>query len=291
MIYTFKMPKNIAIALLAVVFLLPGCSFISKRVGGGFSTSLANAIKNHNDLETVKAAAPSYMLISDSFVAKNPDDAQTLASAAELYSVYAGLFVQDKERAKRLMERAYSYSQRALCLEIEELCKSGTLAFDVYQRALEEEGPSAELSTLFSVGSVWASWIQLNQQDWSAVAQLPKVKALFATVLEEDHAYGQGQAQMYMGVLESLLPPSAGGDLEKAKEHFMAAQALSSANLMVKVLYAQNYARMLFDQDLHDGLLKEVLQATPQAEGLTLLNVVAQKEARALLASSEEYFN
>jgi hypothetical protein len=56
------------------------------------------------------------------------------------------------------------------------------------------------------------------------------------------------------------------------------------------VLYAQQYARLLFEQELHDRLLMEVLQANPKAEGLTLMNQLAKQQAEILLAESAEYF-
>jgi hypothetical protein len=59
---------------------------------------------------------------------------------------------------------------------------------------------------------------------------------------------------------------------------------------MAKVLYAQQYARLLFEQELHDRLLNEVLNADAHAEGLTLLNQLAKQQAKVLLAESAEYF-
>jgi len=54
------------------------------------------------------------------------------------------------------------------------------------------------------------------------------------------------------------------------------------------VKYARYYARLVFNQELHDRLLKEVLAADPQVHRLTLSNVMAQEEARKLKA--DEYF-
>ena len=46
----------------------------------------------------------------------------------------------------------------------------------------------------------------------------------------------------------------------------------------------------MFDRELHDRLLKEVLAADPHVPGMTLSNVLAQREAAELLASSHDYF-
>ena len=59
---------------------------------------------------------------------------------------------------------------------------------------------------------------------------------------------------------------------------------------MVRVLYAQFYARLVFDQALHDKLLNEVLAADPVAPRLTLINMLAKKKAKALLASGKDFF-
>jgi hypothetical protein len=59
---------------------------------------------------------------------------------------------------------------------------------------------------------------------------------------------------------------------------------------MVRVLYAQFYARLVFDQALHDKLLNEVLAADPVAPRLTLINTLAKGKAKALLESGKDYF-
>jgi len=46
----------------------------------------------------------------------------------------------------------------------------------------------------------------------------------------------------------------------------------------------------VFNQELHDKLLNDVLAADPKAPGLTLVNTLAQDRARALLVSGKEYF-
>jgi hypothetical protein len=83
-----------------------------------------------------------------------------------------------------------------------------------------------------------------------------------------------------------------GGQPEKARKHFQRAVTLSNdRNLLAKVLYAEHYARMAFNRDLHDRLLKQVLDTDPHEDGLTLQNVYARKRANTLLAESADYFD
>jgi hypothetical protein len=96
---------------------------------------------------------------------------------------------------------------------------------------------------------------------------------------------------LYLAVLASLLPTAMGGDAVSAKQHFEQALSLSlDKNLMVKVLYAKHYARMVFDRPLHDRLLNEVLKSSITQENLTLINSLAQQQAKQLLKSAETYF-
>ena len=54
--------------------------------------------------------------------------------------------------------------------------------------------------------------------------------------------------------------------------------------------YANGYARLMYERDLHDRLLNEVLAADPTVIGATLMNVLAQELAAELLATADDYF-
>jgi hypothetical protein len=106
-----------------------------------------------------------------------------------------------------------------------------------------------------------------------------------------DDAHDGGGAHVYLGVLYTQRPARLGGHPQRAREHFEQAIELSKGrNLMAKVYYARQYARLVFDRRLHDRLLQEVLEADPASPGLTLSNTLAQEQARELLAEADEYF-
>ena len=110
-------------------------------------------------------------------------------------------------------------------------------------------------------------------------------------ILELDESYQLGSAHVYIGTLATLVPPAMGGKPEVAKTHFERALVLSRGdNLMFKVLYAQQYARLVFDRELHDRLLNEVIGADSHVPGLVLVNTLAQKQARELLETAADYF-
>ena len=147
------------------------------------------------------------------------------------------------------------------------------------------------VATLYGFAAAWAGRIQVNTGDWNAIADLPKLQALLARCYEIDPHYDGGGAALYLGVVNSIRPASLGGKPDEGKKWFDKALELSGGkNQMVRVLYAQFYARLVFDQALHDKLLNEVLAADPVAPRLTLINALAKKKAKALLVSGKDYF-
>jgi len=109
-------------------------------------------------------------------------------------------------------------------------------------------------------------------------------------VVELDETYQDGRAHLYLGGIETLLPKLMGGRPAKGKAHFERAIEIEERFLLSKVIYAEQYARLVFDQKLHDRLLEEVLSADPVAGRFTLTNQIARKRATVLLESSKDYF-
>ncbi len=270
--------------------LLSSCTSMINNAANDMAEDLSAAMLNHDDLDTVKDASPAYLLMSDGLIESNPDYIPFLLANAKLYSAYASVFVTDPERQKRLTRRGLSRALHAACLQLEAACEIQTIDYQHFQliiKGLEKK----DVPVFFILGSSWASWIQANSRDWNAIAQLPRITAIMQRIIELDETYEHGYAHLYLAITASVLPPSLGGKPEVAKRHFLLAIQLSGGhNLIAKVLYAKRYARMMFNRQLHDRLLKEVLAADPNYPDLTLMNMMAKKQARELLASADEYF-
>ena len=148
-----------------------------------------------------------------------------------------------------------------------------------------------DITYLYGYAVAWTGWIQANSGDWNAIGQLARVKLMMARVLELDETWDRGGAHLYLGGLETILPASMGGRPDLGKIHFEKAIQLADGKfLMTKVVYAEQYAKLMFDKVLHDRLLNEVIQADPNFDGMTLTNRIAQERAVVLLADGEEYF-
>lgn len=278
------------LVLLLMAALLASCGSIVRRATHQFADNLTTAILNEDDPATVRDGVPAYLLLIDGMIQGDPKNADMLLAGAKLYGAYAGGFVDSDKRAKRLSDRAYSYARSALCLREPELCAALDKPYGAYSAALAKTNPG-DIATLYGFAAAWAGRIQVNSDNWNAIANLPKLQALLQRLAGIDPDYDNGGIYLYLGVINSIRPASLGGKPEQGRAYFEKALQLSHGkNQMVRVLYAQFYARLVFDQKLHDKLLHEVLAADPVAPRLTLINMLAKRKAKALLASGKDYF-
>ncbi|HET6593041.1 MAG TPA: TRAP transporter TatT component family protein [Xanthomonadales bacterium] len=277
-----------------IVFLASGtltaCVSMVASAGAGLAGNLNIAIMNQDDPPLVRDGAPAYLLMLDSFVEGAPENVAVLSAAAELYSAYGVVFVDDPLRARKLTTRGKAYGQRALCAAEEAACGIWDLSYEEFEQGLQEIGAS-EASALYTFGLSWLAWIQAHSGDFSALAKLPRVQAALQRVQALDPRYEEANIEHFLAVLNTIRPPALGGDFEAGLAHYLRALEVSGGrDLSVKVDYARYYARTLYDRELHDRLLEEVLEADPVQPGLTLFNTLAQDEAKELLGSADEYF-
>jgi hypothetical protein len=235
-------------------FALNGCASVMSSAASGLSDSVSDSILNQDDPETAKAALPTFMVLIDGFIRDNPNDPDILVSGATLYASYGAIFADDEVRASRLTTRARGYALKAMCESYSPAC----------------------------------GWPDAN---YDSLAELPQIEALFSRYLDISGDEVNSAVYTYMGVLLTLRPPALGGEPEKAREYFEKAIALTDGrDLSAKVEYARGYARLLYERELHDQLLNEVMAADPYQDGYTLSNVLAKEQAATLLAEADDYF-
>lgn len=259
-------------------------------VGTQAANTLSAAVRNQNDPLIVAQGLPAHLLIVDGLIAQSPQNAALLSGGAQLFALYGSRFESDRAHAAVLTAKARSYGARAICVEFAPACDWAGLSYDDFVAELQAlRVRHVDVLYAFAVG--WLSHLDATSTDWSAVAELPWVQAAMERLLALDETYDSGGVHTYLGILNSLRPPALGGLPAIAKAHFERSIELSGGtDLSAKVEYARRYARMMFDQELHDRLLQEVLAAPVEAADRTLFNVLAKRDAAALLETSQEYF-
>jgi hypothetical protein len=282
------------VSLFLLLALLISCA-TSKTMTVAATASLledvAQATYKQSDLDLVRRGMPAYLMLIDGMVEALPDNERLLISAAQLYAAYASAFIQDedKEYAAALYARARGYALGAL---VQNGFKDpATRPFDDFEAGLFNLGQK-DVPYLFWAASCWGSWISLNQGSMEAMAELPRVELMMKRVLELDAAFYYGGAHIFMGALDASRPAMAGGNLDRARDHFLKAIDLGEGKfLMARIYYAEYYARKIFDKPLYISILQNSLEVpadiTPE---LTLLNTVAHQKAKEMLEQVDEYF-
>lgn len=277
-------------AAAALGIALTGCAGLVSSAASNFADNLSMAVLNQPDPEIVRDGAPSYLLLLDSLLEGNPDDPALLAAAADLYAAYGAVFASEPERARLLTGRARDYGERAVCNSYKPGCTWPEDDFETFETSLTGlKKKHADAVSSYAVASL--AYIRAHSDDWSALARLPHVEALVKAVLPFTEADMRGTLYSYLGILNTLRPPALGGEPEVGREYFEKAIALTGGrDLAIKVEFARGYARLLYEQELHDQLLNDVIEAEVAANGLTLTNTLAKRDAARLLESGKDYF-
>ena len=278
--------RGLALALAAIG--LSGCGSLIQSATSGLTEQLGDAVLGHDDPELVREATPTLLILIDSLAGEDAGPG-VLGTAAQLYAAYGVVFVNDSDRAHKLTERSYGYGRRALCAADRAGCGVQQLGFEDYEARIGAY-PAARAQALFDYVIGYLAWVRARA-DYEALAQLPRIQVALQRLLEVAPADIRGSAHMYMGTLQCLRPASLGGDPEAGMENFEQALRLTDRrDLSVQVEYARSCARLLYDRELHDRLLEEVLSAEADQPGLTLFNNLAKADAKELLGAADEYF-
>ena len=269
---------------------LSGCASLISSATSGFTDNLSASILNQDDPETAKAALPTFMVTIDSLLRNNPNDPDLLASGATLYASYGAIFADDEARASRLTTRARRYAFSAMCETYTPSCNWPENNYDEFVATLDGIKPKHS-EFLYTYGFASLAYLRAHSSDWNSLAELPQIEALFKHYLDISGDEVNGAVYTYMGILLTLRPPALGGEPEKAREYFEKAIALTDGHdLSAKVEFARGYAKLLYERELHDRLLNEVMAADPYQDGFTLSNVLAKEQAAVLLAEADDYF-
>ena len=288
-----KTSKFIAKSVLLIVNLnfIIACTPIVSNITDNLARNLSDAVLNQEDPKIVRDGAPAYLLLLDSLVAGNPENPVILSSASDLYTSYSAIFVNDANRSKILSERALKYSKKALCISYEDSCNWDDYSFDDFNLSLDDFDMKYS-DLLLTYSTSYLVYIRSHSNDWNAIARLPYIESALEYYVEKNpETENIDSVYTYLGILSTLLPPALGGDYEKGKRYFENAIEFSGdQNLSAKVEYALSYARPLYDRELHDKLLQEVISSNPVKKNYTLLNVIAKEQASSMLEDADEYF-
>ncbi len=302
--------NRLLIAPIALAALLSntGCKsvtvgFVADAISGG-----GGAMSQDDDPELVRDAIPFALKTMEGLLEEAPHHEGLLLSLASGFTQYGYAFVASdaevadqrgdlataragRERARKLFLRARDYGLRGLD-EHEKGISKRLQPGPELARALAELDDKEDVPFLYWTAASWSLAISNGKGDMALVAELPAPIAMMERALALDESWGEGALHEYFLVLDPGRTASEGGGVEKAKQHYARALALSkNKKLGPHVSYAEGVLVKAQDREAFTRLLEEVLRADPNADKPHRLeNVLAQRRARALLGLVDDLF-
>jgi len=237
------------------------------------------------DPQTVREAIAHW----EGLVETEPSNAEVLVKLTHAYYFLAdGYLRNDEDAYLEALDAGVHWGERAMVAASPEF--AAAMAADTkYPDAIARVGPQG-VPAMFWYTTALGKWAK--KQGFAVMLRhKDNIKVTMERVLELDPTFLGGAPHTYFGVFYAVAPAIAGGDLQKSREHFEAALAISPNVLSTKVLWAAELATKTQDEETFDRLLAEVLEAdenvVPQA---IAENRVEKQKARELQARRDELF-
>jgi len=263
-------------------------------VVGQFASPLRKTLENTTDLDLLAAGLPSLLLLHDSLHRRYPHDRTIIRDGVRAWSSYSRLLtvLGRQKEAARAAERAAAYADELLAFLFQtDDCTAMPIAkLDRILATVDRD----QVADLFWGAVGRAVWIDTQHGSPAAMAWLARVQRFMERVVALDEGYSFGGAHLFLGAYYATLPPLAGGDPDRSREHFERALALTNRRyLPAQVLYADTYARRTMDRHLFESLLAEVLATGRDADppGAGAANALARRQATQLLAEIDDFFD
>jgi hypothetical protein len=296
-----------AAMVLVCLWSLSACSMIKRAAIKNVASTLAapgDTFTSDNDPELVRRAVPFALKMSESLLESVPKYEPLLLSTCSGYTGYAYAFVETD--ADLLREETHHDEVKALrdeavllYLRARDYCLRGMdVAYPGLKGPLESD-PKAALARITDKRAVpllyWtaASWgaAMALRKDPELVIDFPVVRALAERALALDETWSNGAIHELMITLDAQ-GETFGGSEEGARRHFARAVEIQHGamagpyvSLAMGVAYP-NGQRAEFEK-----LLQQALAVDPeQRKSDRLVNLIAQRRARALLDRVDELF-
>jgi tetratricopeptide (TPR) repeat protein len=251
---------------------------------------------NQADVDLVQDGLATPILLLDGLNEAFPDNDGLLFSACQLNTAYGSLLLfkdseNNKKRASMAFTKAKTYIFKDLELRNKKFKKVKDAPYEEFITCLPKF-KKKDVPNLYYAAQAWTMWI-ICEDTWESKADVPKVEAILNRILELDDTYNYGMTHCLIGAIYTTRPAELGGQPEEAKKHFEKALEISEGkNLLIHVFYARQYCKLVYDRELHDKLLQQVIDAdvSKLPKDLTMMNVLAKEQAQDLLDSADEYF-
>ena len=312
MIATLSSRSRLLGAALLLASASPACNF--NKIAADQTASLMNdaapALDGFFDLEIAGVGTQAAIMQLEAMHSVSPENEDLTLNLVKAYVGHAVGWVEneyevayaagDMDKADRLRQRARNLYLRARTLAlgcmhhrdegIDAAIKAPSP--DVLKQYVKKHySEKSDVAPIFWAGLSWGGAINMGMDQPDLIAEAPLAKVLVERAKELDDSYLNGGAYVFLGSMESAMPPAMGGNPERGRELFEQGLAKTGRkNHVMQVNYARIYAVNTQNRELFIKLLNEVIEAPDQGNGVRLTNKVARRRAERYLRQVSELF-
>lgn len=295
--------------LLTLALLLNGCSIKKYAINTvGDALAEGNSVyETDEDVELVGDALPFGLKLVESLLQESPDHRGLLLTATRGFVLYSYAYVdypaevmadediqkarEMRDRASKLYERAFRYGLRGLEISYpalgSQLIADPTTALSVIHNRKKKQH---DLPFLYWTAAALGSAISVSKNDAAMLGRIPEVEAMLDRALTLDEGWEEGALHEFQVTLATAKPGTP--DEESVRKHFDRALELSGgkrAGLFVALAQALSIPNQ--NRAGFTSLLNKALAVDPDKHvDYRLANLLAQRQARRLLAKTDELF-
>jgi hypothetical protein len=266
-------------------------------------TATARSYSADNDIELVRAAAPSTLKLIEMMLDGAPRHPGLLLTACSGFTQYAYGFLQidaemaepaDRNAASALQERALRMYARArgYCLRLLEVRHAGFGAeLRKNAKTALARADKADVPALFWLAIAWGGEVSLASNQLLRLPDLVSIRAVLDRTLALDEGWDRGAIHEAMISFDGM-PALLGGSVDRATKHFARAVELSAGqSAFAYVTMASSVSLPARDRGAFEKHLKAALAIDVDRDASRRLgNLIAQKRARFLLSRSSALF-
>ncbi len=299
----------------AVAMILPALFFSSacsikklamNQVANALTGSSSSTVfTGDNDPELVGDALPFAIKMYESLMTANPRHPGLRLQTGSLYVMYANAFLQtpasmlpeaEYEKQEFTYMRAKNLYLRGrdiilVCLEDRYPGLRAGLQKREYDKALQRT-TRKDAPLLYWAGAGWLGAFAIDPFDMDLGMTLPAAAALIEKAYKLDPDFSAGALHEFYILYYGSLPEYMGGDLKKARDHFVKALSVSGGKSATPYLSLATSVTVK-EQNLAEfkELLDKALAIDPEASPENrLVNVLNQRKARWLLEHADDFF-
>jgi predicted anti-sigma-YlaC factor YlaD len=293
-------------ALLVLAFGLSGCgvkTLAINTIGNALASGGSSTFASDDDPELVRDAVPFALKMMESLLAASPRHKGLLLATSSGFTQYSYAFLQQeadfveaqdldratalRARAKKLYLRALDYGMRGFEVEFPGF------------RAKLRQNPDAAMAKLtknhvpllYYTAAAWGAAFAVDVTDSQLSVDQTIIEKMMRKALVLDERFQEGAIHDFFISWEAG-HASAGGSIEKAREHFARARQLAAGHRVsplvtfAETVSVSEHNRKEFEQLLKEALVFDVSGAPDQK----LANVISQRRAQWLLSRTTDLF-